>query len=137
MAPLALVTTRKLHLNWLQIWSPDGNTCIGSKFDHQMAPIALVANFTTRQCHLHQLQIWSPVGTTYIGYKFCHQMALLGSKFHHQVDIVGKKRDHGILDPMIFSGKIRKNRKSQEKYFIGKVFRKLRKNTKKIVSKKI
>ena len=31
MAPLALVTTRKLHLNWLQIWSPDGNTCIGSK----------------------------------------------------------------------------------------------------------
>ena len=33
---------------------------------------------------------------------------------------------------MIFSGKIRKNRKSSEKYFVGKFFRKLRKNTKKI-----
>ena len=45
---------------------------------------------------------------------------------------VGKKRDHMILDPLIFSGKIRKNRKSQEEYFVGKVFRKLRKNTKKL-----
>ena len=43
--------------------------------------------------------------------------------------IVGKKRDHRILDPLIFSGKIRKNTKSQEKYFLGKVFRKVRKNT--------
>ena len=33
---------------------------------------------------------------------------------------------------MIFSGKIRKNRKSKEKYFVGKVFQKLRKNTKKV-----
>ena len=30
----------------------------------------------------------------------------------HLGDIVGKKRDLGILDPMIFSGKIRKNRKN-------------------------
>ena len=53
-------------LNWLQIWPPDGATCIGcqfchrmhhlhidSKFDHQMAPIALVANLPTRWRHLH------------------------------------------------------------------------------------
>ena len=45
--------------------------------------------------------------------------------------IFGKKWDLGILDPMIFSGKIRKNTKSQEKYFLGKVFRKVRKNTSK------
>jgi len=32
--------------------------------------------------------------------------------------IVGKKRDHGILDPMIFSGKIRKNRINSEKYCV-------------------
>ena len=36
--------------------------------------------------------------------------------FNHKtwslVAIVGKKRDLGILDPMIFSGKIRKNTKS-------------------------
>ena len=29
--------------------------------------------------------------------------------------IVGKKRDHRILDPLFFSGKIRKNRKNSEK----------------------
>ena len=28
------------------------------------------------------------------------------------ISIVGKKWDHRILDPLIFSGKIRKNRKS-------------------------
>ena len=37
-------------------------------------------------------------------------------------------RDPGSHD---FSGKIRKNRKSSEKYFVGKFFQKLRKNTKK------
>merc|ERR1712074_454435 len=45
--------------------------------------------------------------------------------------IVGKKRDHGILDPMIFSGKIRKNRINSEKYCVGEVFQKIWKNTKK------
>ena len=47
--------------------------------------------------------------------------------------IVGKKRDLGILDPMIFSGKIRKNTKNQDKYFVGEVEKKLRirKNTEK------
>ena len=51
-------------LNWLQIWPPDGATCIGcqfchrmhhlhidSKFDHQMAPIALVPYLTTKVVH--------------------------------------------------------------------------------------
>ena len=46
-------------------------------------------------------------------------------------DIVGKKRDHRILDPLIFSGKIRKNRKNPEKYFLGKFFRKYEKNSEK------
>ena len=45
MAPLPLIpnlVTRWCHLNWFQIWSPDGITCISSKFGHQMAPLALV-----------------------------------------------------------------------------------------------
>merc|ERR1712074_213091 len=44
--------------------------------------------------------------------------------------IVGKKRDHGILDPMIFSGKIRKNRINSEKYCVGEVFQIIWKNIK-------
>ena len=51
MAPLALVvnlTTRWPHYYWLQIWPPDGATCIACKFDHQMAPLALAANLATR-----------------------------------------------------------------------------------------
>ena len=47
------------------------------------------------------------------------------------IGIVGKKRDHGILAPMIFSGKIRKNRINSEKYCVGEVFQKNWKNTKK------
>jgi len=51
-------------LNWLQIWPPDGATCIryqfchrmhhmhiDSKFDHQMAPFALVSYLTTKVVH--------------------------------------------------------------------------------------
>ena len=40
-----------LHL--VQIWPPDGATCIGCKFGPQMAPLALVTNLTTRWCNLH------------------------------------------------------------------------------------
>ena len=39
------LTTRKHHLNWFQIWPPNGNTCIGSRF----------ANFATRWHYLHCL----------------------------------------------------------------------------------
>ena len=88
-------------LNWLQIWPPDGATCIGcqfchrmhhlhidSKFDHQMAPLAfflcaLVPYLTTRWHHLHWLQTWPPDGTTWIGSKFDHKMTIY--KFDHQM----------------------------------------------------
>ena len=72
MAPLALVlnlTTRELHLNWFQIWPPDGANCTGYKFYHQIAPLALLANlapvtlfvnFATRWHFLHWFEIWQP-----------------------------------------------------------------------------
>ena len=44
------------HLNYFQIWSPDGATWISSKFDHQKAPLELVANLVTRWQHLYWLQ---------------------------------------------------------------------------------
>merc|ERR1712213_189490 len=47
----------------------------------------------------------------------------LSSIAHCLPGIVGKKRDHRILDPLFFSGKIRKNRKNSEK------LKKIRKNT--------
>ena len=80
MAPLALVAnlaTRWRHLHKLQIWPPDGATCISCKFGHQMALLALFANLATRWSHLHKLQIWPPDGTTCISCKFGHQMAPL------------------------------------------------------------
>merc|ERR1712121_560581 len=48
-----------------------------------------------------------------------------------EIGIVGKKRDFGILDPVIFSGKIRKNRKNSEKYFqkFGKILVKPKKRS--------
>ena len=42
----------KRHPN-RRIWSPDGATCISSKFGHQMAPLALVPILVTRWRHLH------------------------------------------------------------------------------------
>ena len=63
MAPLAFVanlTTRWRHLHYLQIWPPDGATCISCKFGHQMAQLGLVQNFVIRWRHLHCLQNWPP-----------------------------------------------------------------------------
>ena len=45
MAPLALIAnlaTRWRHLQYLQIWPPDGTTCMSCKFGHQMAPLEMV-----------------------------------------------------------------------------------------------
>ena len=47
---------------------------------------------------------WTGIG----GANFCVVFVVGGG-------IVGKKRDHRILDPLFFSGKIRKNRKNSEK----------------------
>ena len=57
---------KNFHQYWLQILPPDGTTCIGCKFGHQMAPLGLVPNLATRWRHLHWLQIWPPDGTTCI-----------------------------------------------------------------------
>ena len=56
VVPLVLVqnlTTRWCHQNWFQIWPTGGATCISSKFDHQMAQFALVAQLSTRWRHSH------------------------------------------------------------------------------------
>ena len=66
-------------MNWLQIWPPDGATCIGcqfchrmhhlhidSKFDHQMAPIALVPYLTTKVVHqVESLTLPNCLGLSY------------------------------------------------------------------------
>ena len=53
-----------------------GSYC-SCKFDHQMAPLALVAKLATRWRHLHELQIWPQDGTTCISCNIDHQMAPL------------------------------------------------------------
>ena len=65
------------HLHILQIWPPDGATCITCKYGQQMAPFTLVANLASRWRHLHKLQIWPPDGATCISCKYGHQMAPL------------------------------------------------------------
>ena len=42
------------------IWQQHGTTCIRCKFDHQITPLALVANLATRWRHLHCIQRWPP-----------------------------------------------------------------------------
>ena len=74
MAPLALVpnlATRWSHMHWLQIWPPDGTTCISYKLDHQVESFASVAKLSTRWRHLHELQIWPPDGATRNGHLLC------------------------------------------------------------------
>ena len=80
MAPLVLITNlatrwRHLHsfqfwpqygtLHWLQIWPPDGDTCIRSNFGPRWH-LALVANSATRWHHLHWFQRWPPGNVTCI-----------------------------------------------------------------------
>ena len=88
MAPLALVAnlaTRWRHLHYLQIWPPDGATCISCKFGHQMAPLALVANLATRW---HWFKIWSSAGATCIPklvtrLRYLHCYICLGLPYWH------------------------------------------------------
>ena len=59
------------HLNWLQIWPPDGATCIDYKsiscnFGHKVVPPASVKNWATKQ-----------PSNTCIHSKFGHQVAPL------------------------------------------------------------
>ena len=42
------------------------STCSSSKFDHQLAPPALVPNLTNMHCNWHWFQFWPPGGTTCI-----------------------------------------------------------------------
>ena len=38
-------------LKWLQIWPPDGATCISSKFSHQRGPLALVPSWRSNSSY--------------------------------------------------------------------------------------
>ena len=51
LALIANLATRRHHLHQLQIRSPSGTTCIGSKFGHQLAPFALLPKLATRLHH--------------------------------------------------------------------------------------
>ena len=80
MAQFALVPNlaiRWSHMHWLQIWPPDGTTCISFKIGHQMAPLTWVAKLATRWRHLHELKYWPPDGATCISCTVGHQMAPL------------------------------------------------------------
>ena len=60
LTSLENLITRWRHFHRLQIWPPDRAKCIICKFDHHMAPLALVTDSTTRSRQLHYLQIWPP-----------------------------------------------------------------------------
>ena len=81
-----------------------GSTCISSKFDQQVAPLALVptsnaicigSNFG----HQVVLLAWPPDGATCISCKIGHQMALIGLKFGHQlcVTCIGSKVGNQVV----------------------------------------
>ena len=72
LSPWLNLATTWHHLHYLQIWPPDGATCITCKVDHQMAPLALFANLATICRHSYYLQILPPDGATCISCKFYH-----------------------------------------------------------------
>ena len=53
LAPISNLATRWRYLHQLLIGPPSGTTCIGTKFSHEVAPLALVPKLVTRLCHLH------------------------------------------------------------------------------------
>ena len=60
MAPLALVAnmaTRWHHLHELQIWPPDGATCISRKFAHQIALLVLTTRLHYLYCYIALLAL--------------------------------------------------------------------------------
>ena len=80
------------HLNWLQIWPPDGATCIDYKsiscnFGHKVVPPgrrpASVENLATMWHHMHSFKIWSSGGSTCIVSKVGHQVATASHALSH------------------------------------------------------
>ena len=76
--------------------------------EHQL-PSWLPSNFIA--CMYTQTLCWATHQDLKKLLTIVHVMTLPGQAPRPTLCIVGKKRDLGILDPMIFSGKIRKNRK--------------------------
>ena len=62
----------------LSIWPPDGATCIGCKFGHQVAQPAITATLATRCYHLHCHITWDcPIGII-----SCYWFVILISQSH-------------------------------------------------------
>ena len=90
LAPIALVpnlATRWSHMHWLQIWPPNGTTCIdynlATRWQYlnqlQIWPPggATCINSITKKHHSHLFKIWSSGGTTCVGSKVDPQVATL------------------------------------------------------------
>ena len=69
LTPWLNLTTSWRHLHYLQIWPPDGATCISCKFGHLhwRRIWSLVANLATK------FKIWSSGGATCIGSNVVHR----------------------------------------------------------------
>ena len=50
----------------LQMWPPDGTSCISCRFGQKLALLELVTSLATKWCHLHYYQFWPPGGATCI-----------------------------------------------------------------------
>ena len=63
LALVPILATRWRYLLQLQIWPPDGATCISCKFGQQMALLVLVPNLAIIWHHFLQLQFQPPMAT--------------------------------------------------------------------------
>ena len=107
LALIANLATRRHHLHQLQIRSPSGTTCIGSKFGHQLAPFALFPKLATRLHHCIATLPWIALLALSVSIELVSSSARVTSVKFHKGVLVSDRHPDPKIGPKVYLGPIK------------------------------
>ena len=109
LALIANLATRRHHLHQLQIRSPSGTTCIGSKFGHQLAPFALLPKLATRLHHCIATLPWIALLALSVSIELVSSSARVTSVKSYKPLVVSDGHPDPKIGPQVYLGPIKIN----------------------------
>ena len=107
LALIANLATRRHHLHQLQIGSPSGTTCIGSKFGHQLAPFALLPKLATRLHHCIATLPWIALLALSVSIELVSSSARVTSVKSYKRLVVCDGHLDPKIEPQVYLGPIK------------------------------